>query len=134
MKANKSLDKIIEEWKAKRLKKLGCNTCPYKTEEIKVCEDCQEQDDQEQDMITKMEIHYDCDKCGRMWRDMMEENCEECGDGLFWEDQEICLLGLDVVALFPSMTSLARSSASMCSRALSRSRGSTGNREPDMWY
>ena len=29
----------------------------------------------------------------------------ECGDGLYWEDQEICLLGLDVVALFPSMKS-----------------------------
>ena len=104
-KANKALDKIIKEWKAKRLKKLRCNTCPYKTEEIRVCEDCQEQDAQEQDMTTKMENQYDCDRCGRMWRDMMEENCEECGDGLFWEDQEICLLGLDVVALFPSMTS-----------------------------
>ena len=29
----------------------------------------------------------------------MEKDCEECGEGLYWEDQEICLLGLDVVAL-----------------------------------
>ena len=35
---------------------------------------------------------------------MMENDCEECGEGLFWEDQAICLLGLDVVALFPSMS------------------------------
>ena len=28
---------------------------------------------------------------------------DECGQGIFWEDQEVCLLGLDVVALFPSM-------------------------------
>ena len=35
----------------------------------------------------------------------MEIDCEECGPGIFWEDHEICLLGLDVVALFPSMQS-----------------------------
>ena len=36
---------------------------------------------------------------------MMEKDCSECGPGLYWEDQEIVLLGLDVVALFPSMQS-----------------------------
>ena len=35
----------------------------------------------------------------------MEKDCSECGPGLYWEDQEIVLLGLDVVALFPSMQS-----------------------------
>ena len=54
---------------------------------------------------TKMETKYDCDKCGQEWRDKMEIDCEECGPGIFWEDQEICLIGLDVVALFPSMQS-----------------------------
>ena len=29
----------------------------------------------------------------------------EMQNGIFWEDQEICLLGLAVVALFPSMQS-----------------------------
>ena len=48
---------------------------------------------------------YDCDKCGQELRDMMEQDCEDCGEGLYWEDQEFCLLGLDVVALFPSMQS-----------------------------
>ena len=52
-----------------------------------------------------MENKYDCDNCGRLWRDLMEADCSECGEGLYWEDQAICLLGLDVVALFPSMSS-----------------------------
>ena len=63
----------------------------------------------------KMESKYDCDKCGQEWRERMETDCEKCGPGIFWEDQEICLIGLDVVALFPSMQSspLAKSSANM---------------------
>ena len=36
----------------------------------------------------------------------MQDDCTECGDNLYWEDQEVCLLGLDVVALFPSMQSV----------------------------
>ena len=55
--------------------------------------------------IKMMETQYDCDNCGQRWRHMMEKDCEECGEGLYWEDQEICLLGLDVVALFPSLKS-----------------------------
>ena len=49
-----------------------------------------------------MEMHYDC---GQEWRYKMQKDCEECGDGIYWEDHEVCLLGLDVVALFPSMQS-----------------------------
>ena len=35
-----------------------------------------------------------------------QKECTDCGEGLYWEDHEVCLLGLDVVALFPSMKSL----------------------------
>ena len=51
-------------------------------------------------------MHYDCEYCGEDWRCKMEQECEDCGDGVYWEDQDICLLGLDVVALFPSMQSV----------------------------
>ena len=106
-KANKLIKEIIKEWQARRLPKLNCNTCNYKQEETRTCNDCmqtgpEEDGDNAQD---KMETQYDCDHCGREWRDRMEEDCVECGPGIFWEDQEICLLGLDVVALFPSMSS-----------------------------
>ena len=53
-----------------------------------------------------MEIHYNCEECGQYWRNEMQKECTDCGEGLYWEDQEVCLLGLDVVALFPSMKSL----------------------------
>ena len=110
--ANEKIDKIIKEWKEKRLKKLRCKSCAYKEIKIQPCQECHEdeeiwndKDDDDDKLLKKMEQKYDCDTCGLEWRDMMETDCDCCGEGLFWEDQEICLLGLDVVALFPSMKS-----------------------------
>ena len=109
--ANKRITKLIGDWKISRLAKLRCKSCPYKDEEIVTCQECKDQHNQQDDQdsedlkISKMENQYDCDRCGRRWRDLMEIDCNDCGEGLFWEDQEICLLGLDVVALFPSIKS-----------------------------
>jgi vacuolar-type H+-ATPase subunit H len=110
-KANKEVIEIIKKWKEHRLKKINCAQCNYRADPHKACQDCQnevdELDNNDPEKTTKMmEIRYDCDECGREWRDRMEEECAACGEGLFWEDQAICLLGLDVVALFPSMTSI----------------------------
>ena len=33
----------------------------------------------------------------------MSEDCEECGEGISEDELEMCLLGLDVVGLFPAM-------------------------------
>ena len=33
----------------------------------------------------------------------MRNDCQDCGDGIAEEDLEMCLLGLDVVGLFPAM-------------------------------
>ena len=81
----------------------------YKNEDLLPCQTCLEDEAWENDdndrNMERMKCKYDCDVCGQEWRETMEKECEECGEGLYWEDQEICLLGLDVVALFPSMKS-----------------------------
>ena len=38
-------------------------------------------------------------------KEAMKMECEECGDGLDEDDLEMCILGLDVVGLFPAMKS-----------------------------
>ena len=102
--ANKIMAEYMKKWKQKRLEKLRCKTCKYKEESLTHCHLCK--DDMSEDETEIMEMHYDCDACGEEWRSRMEQECKECGPGIFWEDQEVCLLGLDVVALFPSMSSV----------------------------
>ena len=107
--SNKKIAEHLEQWREKRLAKLRCKTCKYREEQTThICaEHCQQGDalGQDQDKEHTMETKYDCDACGREWRSRMEEDCEECGPGIYWEDQEVCLIGLDVGALFPSMKS-----------------------------
>ena len=101
--ANKKIVKIKKEWREKRSAKLKCTTCNYKAEPKTHCHTCEEeisdceQEDGQDLEVHKMETKYDCDNCGQEWRARMEADCEECGPGIFWEDQEICLIELDVV-------------------------------------
>ena len=109
---NDRIEEQLRKWRKVREVKLRCKTCNYREEKIHPCQVCAEQhpqdaqeQDEDQNRDTNMETKYDCDACGREWRTKMESDCEECGPGIYWEDQEVCLIGLDVVALFPSMKS-----------------------------
>ena len=104
--SNKIMDQHRKEWKQKRLNKLNCTKCNYKDESLTHCHLCIDEMEPNQNEQETKEMHYDCDICGQEWRNRMEQDCEECGPGIFWEEQEVCLLGLDVVALFPSMTAI----------------------------
>ena len=50
-----------------------------------------------------LENQLDSDCCRKKIWKQMENDCKECGKGIHEEDQQICLVGNDVVALFPSM-------------------------------
>ena len=59
-------------------------------------------DDDEEDLDRQIELEKE-GITEESWKEKMEEECSDCGGRL--EDMELCLLGLDVTALFPSMTS-----------------------------
>jgi hypothetical protein len=45
----------------------------------------------------------DCDCCGPAVTEFAREDCEDCGDSWVREDYTLCILGNDVVSLFPSL-------------------------------
>ena len=47
----------------------------------------------------------DCDHCGPAVTENVREDCEECGQGWVREDYTLCILGNDVISLFPSLDS-----------------------------
>ena len=62
------------------------------------------------DGSTRPELEWDevtgekcCTDCEELMRDKLREDCDECGESIAEEDLEMCLLGLDVVVLFPAM-------------------------------
>ena len=99
--SNEETAKIRDAWNKKRLEKLRCNICNIEEIKTQTCQNCKENEIQEEDLTRQ----YDCETCGEELREKLEQDCTSCGGGLFLEDKEMCLLGLDVVALFPSMKS-----------------------------
>ena len=48
----------------------------------------------------------DCDHCGPDLTEEVRHDCEGCGDGWVREDYSLCIIGNDVVSLFPSLDSI----------------------------
>ena len=46
-----------------------------------------------------------CQDCIEAAKEVMKIECGECGEGIDEDDLEMCILGLDVVGLFPAMKS-----------------------------
>ena len=55
--------------------------------------------------IDLMEGAWNCSCCGPDIKEIMAADCAECGEGICESEMQVSLLGLDVVALFPSITS-----------------------------
>ena len=58
------------------------------------------------DMETTWDMLVDqwkCKECEEDARKILAEECMECEDGIKEENLNMCILGLDVVALFPSL-------------------------------
>ena len=56
-----------------------------------------------------IEIVLECDHCGPWLTDMVRQDCELddcCGQGWVKEDYALCIIGNDVVSLFPSLDSV----------------------------
>ena len=115
-----------EEWIRKRERKLGCRTCQFE-EIIFHCKLCKEEityitnkedlsgegemKDQEERKQSREEIKEMFEEilerncCSIEIKLKMKEDCVDCGPGMTEEDQEVCIIGNDVVALFPSIKS-----------------------------
>ena len=108
--ANKIILELKKAWQETRRRKLRCTSCPYKSEQLNHCHLCkntllemENEAQQEQEQIPHtaggeqtghypsspceetMEMHYDCEDCGQEWRCKMEQDCVECGDGIYWK-------------------------------------------------
>jgi hypothetical protein len=90
-------------WQERRDEKLMCERCKF--EEIY-------KGSHPETSMTREEIRKDLiQNFGNIERENYEykarlgEDCEDCGDGIDEKDLEVCLLGNDVVALFPSIKS-----------------------------
>ena len=97
--------KII--WKLQRTKRFCCKLCQI-IKAVEECEECKHAmtvtgDDLKLSSCLEESIQREC--CRRKIWTRMEQDCEECGRGIHEEDQQMCLVGNDVVALFPSILS-----------------------------
>ena len=116
---NEKVKKRIEDWERKRMLKLNCSRCKFEeisatfVEEITYKTPCEETGNsrnprnemtgeaRRKEMRQELADLIDNEKM----REKMKEDCEECGQGLYEEDRQMCLIGNDVVALFPSIKS-----------------------------
>ena len=55
---------------------------PSYIEEAREIEGCTESDKVKLE-IMEMEMHHNCDTCGQVWRELMELECTECGEGVY---------------------------------------------------
>ena len=46
----------------------------------------------------------ECAGCEEEQRRRIEKDCRKCGDGVYREDESYALVGMDAVALFPSLS------------------------------
>ena len=56
-----------------------------------------------EDLIQNIDEIEDCVDCRKVVENILNDSCDECGPPSKIEDLQMCHLGLDVVALFPSM-------------------------------
>ena len=55
-----------------------------------------------------IQIVLECDHCGPDLTEEVRQDCGGCGDGWVREDYSLCIIGNDVVSLFPSLDSINR--------------------------
>ena len=55
----------------------------------------------EVELMTK---ETECTECAEEKRKKIERDCNECGRGVSWEENKYALVGMDAVALFPSLS------------------------------
>ena len=46
----------------------------------------------------------DCKECEELKAAVMKRNCQSCGEGVLGEEEELSMVGMDAVALFPSLS------------------------------
>ena len=54
--------------------------------------------------MEKQEEVEDCNDCKIKIKEAIEKDCNECGRGLWEEEKELVMVGMDAVALFPSLS------------------------------
>ena len=85
--SNKKMAELLEKWMRIRDKKLECKECNIKEEiEKKSCHICHEIDKEETE-IESLQRQYDCEDCGEEMRDRLEQDCTNCGEGIYREEK-----------------------------------------------
>ena len=112
---NIEAEKIMKEGTNLRLAKLKCDamgeSCETVLSNCDNCTNCTNSSNEaenispEETLLHKAESASGCLSCGPKLEEKMSTPCVNCGDEWVREDWEMCLVGNDVVALFPSIQS-----------------------------
>ena len=90
-------------WEKKRDEKLSCERCKYEEIYARTRPETElSRVEMRKDLIERF---AEIEKESSEYRERLKLDCEHCGEGLDEKDLEVCLLGNDVVALFPSIKS-----------------------------
>ena len=54
-----------------------------------------------------IQLVMDCDHCGPAVTECVRDDCDECGSSWVREDYVLCVIGNDVISLFPSLDSVS---------------------------
>ena len=100
---DKKIKEMGEDIKAREDHKMKCKSCTIREYRCLRCEATGPEVVNPE--VASPEVFKECKDCTMRWTRMMEEDCEGCGPGIATEERNIFQLGLDVVALFPSITS-----------------------------
>ena len=90
-------------WQERRDEKLKCERCKF--EEIYARNHPETEMTREEMKKDLMENFGLIETEDEEYRERLKQDCELCGEGLEEKDLDVCLLGNDVVALFPSIKS-----------------------------
>ena len=97
---DKGIKELRKEIKAREIHKMNCNVCNIGKLRCLRCEAARPE------VVAKNAgVVQECKGCTERWSRLMEDDCAGCGQGISPEERHTFQLGLDVVALFPSITS-----------------------------
>ena len=112
---NKNTQARIDDWLRRRLAKIwtDCESCEDRASLVLGCDNChpiyKEQitsaSQNEYSKNSFCDMAADCKECGPRISARIAHSCSTCGPGVNKKELERCLLGNDVVGLFPNIKS-----------------------------
>ena len=107
MESNKKAKKLREDLQKKLDEKLVCKTCNISKIQCLSCvrPPCCQSEIGGRATQKWAKKSQECKECEAKIKEAVSQGCHDCGEGIPERSGQLCQLGLDVVGLFPSITS-----------------------------